>query len=57
MAQKSATIAIISDNKLLLLRRGPTAPWKPGYYCLPGGKKEGNESLIECALILLIKHM
>lgn len=48
--QKSATIAIISNNKLLILRRGPTAPWKPGCYCLPGGKKEGNETLIDCAL-------
>jgi 8-oxo-dGTP pyrophosphatase MutT (NUDIX family) len=50
MAQKSATVAIVSNNKLLILRRGPTAPWKPGCYCLPGGKKEGNESLIECAI-------
>lgn len=48
--QKSATIALISNNKLLLLRRGQSAPWMPGRYCLPGGKLEKNESLIHCAL-------
>ena len=48
--QKSATIALISNNKLLLLRRGQSAPWMPGRYCLPGGKLEKNESLINCAL-------
>ena len=42
--QKSATVAVINnEQKLLLLRRGPTAPWMPGRYCLPGGKIEKNE--------------
>lgn len=42
--QKSATVAVISpEQKLLILRRGPTAPWMPGRYCLPGGKIEPNE--------------
>ena len=48
--QKSATAAIISDNKLLLLKRGESAPWNPGRYCLPGGKLEHNETLIDCAV-------
>lgn len=43
--QKSATIACINDNKLLLLRRGPTANWKAGMYCLPGGKLKSGENL------------
>jgi 8-oxo-dGTP pyrophosphatase MutT (NUDIX family) len=48
--QKSATVAVInSEQKLLLLRRGSTAPWMPGRYCLPGGKVEHNEELIDCA--------
>jgi len=48
--QKSATVAVINDNKkILLLRRGDTAPWMPGKYCLPGGKVDNNESLINCA--------
>lgn len=48
--QKSATIALISSNKLLLLKRGESAPWNPGRYCLPGGKIEHNETLINCAV-------
>lgn len=50
MAQKSATVAVIDNNRLLLLRRGPTAPWKAGRYCLPGGKLEKGESLKDGAL-------
>ena len=45
MAQKSATIACINNNHILLLRRGPTAKWKAGMYCLPGGKLEKGETL------------
>lgn len=49
--QKSATVAVInSEQKLLLLQRGSTAPWMPDRYCLPGGKVEQNEELIECAI-------
>jgi 8-oxo-dGTP pyrophosphatase MutT (NUDIX family) len=49
--QKSATVAVINnEQKLLLLRRGSTAPWMPGRYCLPGGKVEQNEGLINCAI-------
>jgi 8-oxo-dGTP pyrophosphatase MutT (NUDIX family) len=44
--QKSATVAVISNNKLLLLKRGETAPWMPNKYCLPGGGVDKNESLI-----------
>lgn len=50
MAQKSATVAVIDSNKLLLLRRGPTAKWKAGSYCLPGGKLERGETLKDGAL-------
>ena len=48
--QKSATVALISNNKILLLQRGDTAPWNPNKYCLPGGKLDDNESLICCAI-------
>ena len=48
--QKSATVAVInSDKKILILRRGKSAPWMPGRYCLPGGKVEFNEELKDCA--------
>ena len=46
MSQKTATVAVINQyKKLLILRRGDSAPWMPGRYCLPGGKLEPNESL------------
>jgi len=48
--QKSATVALISSNKLLLLKRGESAPWNPNRYCLPGGKLEDNETLVDCAV-------
>ncbi len=48
--QKSATVALISNNSLLLLKRGSTAQWNPDKYCLPGGKLEDNEELIDCAV-------
>lgn len=48
--QKTATVAVINkDKKILILERGPTAPWMPNRYCLPGGTLEPNEELIEGA--------
>lgn len=42
--QKTATVAVINpQKKLLILRRGPSAPWMPERYCLPGGRVEPNE--------------
>lgn len=49
--QKSATVAVINDQKkLLILRRGNSAPWMPGKYCLPGGRIEPNETLLNAAI-------
>jgi len=49
--QKSSTIAIIDrHDRLLLLLRGETAPYNPNKYCLPGGKLDDNESLVDCAI-------
>lgn len=46
MSQKFSSVAVINrDKKILLLRRGPTAPWNPNSYCFPGGNVEANESL------------
>jgi dATP pyrophosphohydrolase len=46
MAQKFSTVAVINcDKKILLLKRGPTAPYNPNNYCFPGGTVEENESL------------
>lgn len=50
MPQKSATIALLNDNKVLLLKRGDTAPWQPNKFCLVGGGVEDNESLLDAAI-------
>ncbi len=50
MSQKSATVAVINNNKILLLKRGSTAPWNPNKYCLVGGRVDNDESLEDCAL-------
>lgn len=49
MNQKTATVAILNNNKILLLKRGNTAPWNPNKFCLPGGHCDSNESLENCA--------
>lgn len=50
MSQKFSTVAVINcDKKILLLKRGPTAPYNPNNYCFPGGTVEDNESLEEAA--------
>jgi ADP-ribose pyrophosphatase YjhB (NUDIX family) len=41
--QKTATVAVIYNNKILIMRRGDSAPWMPGRYCLPGGHVEQGE--------------
>jgi 8-oxo-dGTP pyrophosphatase MutT (NUDIX family) len=38
------------DDRVLLLLRGPTAPWFPNRWNLPGGKIEPGESAIEAAM-------
>lgn len=42
--QKNSTVALISANRLLLLKRGDTAPRMPGRYCLPGGGAEEHDN-------------
>ena len=41
----SACVIIENElEELLFLRRGPTAPWKPGWWNLPGGEAKAGES-------------
>jgi dATP pyrophosphohydrolase len=50
VSQKFSTVAVINcDKKILLLKRGPTAPYNPNNYCFPGGTVEQDESLEEAA--------
>lgn len=48
--QKNITVAVLYNNKLLLLKRGASAPWMPNKYCLPGGGIDNNESIIDAAI-------
>ena len=50
MKQRSSTIAIKSNDHILLLKRGKTAPYMPERYCLPGGRLDDDESLEECCV-------
>lgn len=50
MPQKSATIALLNSGKVLLLKRGNSAPWQPNKFCLVGGGVDDNESLLDAAL-------
>ena len=51
MSQKFSTVAVINrDKKILLLKRGSTAPWNPNNYCFPGGTVESGETLEQAAI-------
>ena len=45
-----AVIIEDSQGRVLLLLRGPTAPWMPNRWNLPGGKIEPGESITEAAM-------
>jgi len=49
MKHGAGVIVITNDKKVLLLKRGPTAPWMPNKWGLPGGKVEQRESSAEAA--------
>ena len=49
MKRSAAVVALCPRGKVLVLRRGPTDPWAPGMWCLPGGGAESHESLEEAA--------
>lgn len=48
----SYVAVIVEDQRghVLLLLRGPTAPWQPNRWNLPGGKIEPHESIAEAAM-------
>jgi 8-oxo-dGTP pyrophosphatase MutT (NUDIX family) len=47
----SAAAVIVEDRagRVLLLLRGPTAPWMPLRWCLPGGRIEPGETAVSAA--------
>ncbi len=46
----SASILLDRQDRVLLLRRGPTAPWMPGRWNLPGGNIDPGETPREAAV-------
>lgn len=40
---------VFQNNKVLLLKRGNTAPWMPNKWNLPGGTLDSGENAVECA--------
>ena len=51
MSPRAAVVIILHPDReaALLLRRGPTAPWMPGRWGLPGGRVESGERIEEGA--------
>lgn len=50
MRRASAHVVVIQSGRILLLRRGPTAPWAPGKWGLPGGYVEPGETPAQAAV-------
>ncbi len=46
----TAVMVPVFQGKALILRRGHTAPWKPGFWNLPGGQIDEGESALQAAL-------
>ena len=44
MRRPSAQALVVRHGRILLLQRGPTAPWAPGRWCLPGGYIDRGET-------------
>lgn len=47
---RSAAVIIEQDGHVLLLQRGPTAPWMPNRWNLPGGIVEPGETPVQAAV-------
>ena len=50
MGRYVAVIIEDAQGRVLLLLRGPSAPWMPTKWNLPGGKIEHGESITEAAM-------
>ena len=46
----TAAVILIRNNKALILKRGPGAPWMPNAWNLPGGRIDNQESPAEAAV-------
>lgn len=50
ICKDAAAVAVRRGNLILMLRRGPTAPWRPGFWNLPGGQLDPGETPEEAAI-------
>ena len=50
LMQKNITNIVTDGERVLLLKRGSTAPWMPNKYCFPGGKIEDGENIVVAGL-------
>lgn len=46
---ESSIMALFYDGKLLILKRGSTAPWMPNKWSLVGGEIDEGESAVQAA--------
>lgn len=46
----TTNMLVVSDGKVLVLKRGENEKDFPGWYMLPGGKQEENETPIQAAI-------
>jgi 8-oxo-dGTP pyrophosphatase MutT (NUDIX family) len=44
MNSSSVVLVFDPEGKVLVLRRGPTDPWRPGYWNFPGGHAEKEDA-------------
>ena len=48
--EQAAAIAVLYNGKILILKRGPEAPWMPNKWNLPGGAVDPGESPEQAAI-------
>eukprot|EP01006_Ploeotia_vitrea_P041120 TRINITY_DN66486_c5_g3_i4.p1 TRINITY_DN66486_c5_g3~~TRINITY_DN66486_c5_g3_i4.p1 ORF type:complete len:133 (+),score=15.44 TRINITY_DN66486_c5_g3_i4:83-481(+) len=41
---RAGVVVVKKDNKVMIMRRGATAPWKPGFWNFPGGMVDEGET-------------
>ena len=46
----AAAVAVVHQDRVLILHRGPTAPWMPNKWNFPGGIVEPDESSMNAAM-------
>ncbi len=48
--QSAIVVVFDPEGNTLVLRRGPTDPWKPGHWNFPGGKVDPGEAVQQAAV-------